>query len=141
MLEEQQLQELHEFVSGNRGWEQWPRWLAINASSLARQLDREQFARLKENPLEEIPVLLRDFSATVVSTSPTIVRDPIENDPAIRAIVDAAEAQAIEELGIHDDSQPGVCHRIWAAQTRILKETHGIEWRSPAELNEDVVFD
>ena len=141
MLEEKQLQALLEFCSGNKDWEQWPRWFAINASSLARQLDREQFARLKRDPHEEIPILLKGFQATIVSASPTIVRDPIENNPAIRAIIDTAEVHAIEELGIHDDSQPGTCHRIWKVQKRILKETHGIEWRCPADLNEDVIFD
>jgi hypothetical protein len=33
------------------------------------------------------------------------------------------------------------CHEYWAEKKRILKERHGLEWRSPAELNRHIIFD
>lgn len=141
MLDEYQLKTLYEFHSGNRSWEEWPRWLAIHAARMAKQLDREQFQRLKKNPQEEIPSILHGCTFEVSSTKPKLAHDPIEDDPATKELIDAAGEEAIAELGIKDFSQMGTCHLIWHAQKRILKEQHGIQWRSPAEMNQDVIFD
>jgi hypothetical protein len=35
----------------------------------------------------------------------------------------------------------GSCHILWGRQKQILEKRYGIKWRSPAEINPDVVFD
>ena len=35
----------------------------------------------------------------------------------------------------------GACHILWGRQQKILKEKYGIKWRSPDEMNPDVMFD
>lgn len=69
-------------------------------------------------------------------------RDPIEYDPKFRWMVDAAEKEAEAELVAR--GQPriyGYCHALWVVKKRILKEKYGITWRTPAEMNPDVMFD
>lgn len=35
----------------------------------------------------------------------------------------------------------GFCHIIWRHQKQILKRDYNIYWKSPAELNPDIIFD
>lgn len=35
----------------------------------------------------------------------------------------------------------GFCHKYWSAKKRILKEYFEIDWKSPEEMNPDVIFD
>jgi len=67
--------------------------------------------------------------------------DPKEYDPKYRSIIAAAETEAekiVADMGI---SGMGTCHAIWGEQKKILKEKHGIDWKSPAEMNPEVKFD
>jgi hypothetical protein len=87
------------------------------------------------------------------------LRDPIEDDPAIRPLfesvceevkqeVDAWHQQRIAEL---EQSAPavaelfrskrGLYHRHWARVKQLLWERYHIEWRSPGEMNPWVTFD
>ena len=34
----------------------------------------------------------------------------------------------------------GICHRYWHRKKELLKEC-GVDWKSPAEMNPDVIFD
>lgn len=34
----------------------------------------------------------------------------------------------------------GVCHSFWARKQQLLKQA-GIDWKTPAEMNPDVIFD
>jgi hypothetical protein len=88
-----------------------------------------------------------------------ILRDPIEDDPAVRPLFLAACEEATREVrewhGQHIAeleqrfpavadlfrSGRGLCHRTWARIKELLRERHGIEWRSPRELNPWVIFD
>jgi hypothetical protein len=88
-----------------------------------------------------------------------ILRDSIENDPTVRPLFLAAREEATGEVQEWhrrritelEQSAPAVasmlrsgrrlCHRIWARTKEILRERHGIEWRSPGEMNPWVVFD
>lgn len=88
-----------------------------------------------------------------------ILRDPLENDEAVGPIIRDVMAlvaehvrheheQRIEELRRTDPTMArflsigrGMCHRIWRETKLLLKSEHGIEWRSPAELNPDTMFD
>jgi hypothetical protein len=87
------------------------------------------------------------------------LHDPIEDDPAIRPLFlticeeatrEAEEwrRQRIAELERQSPAVAdlfrrgqGLCHRIWARTKALLRERHGIEWRSPAEMNPGVIFD
>jgi hypothetical protein len=88
-----------------------------------------------------------------------IMHDPIEDDPAIRPLflavceeatreIEELQHQEIDELNQQSpdvaellQSGRGKCHRIWARIKELLRERHGIEWRSPRELNPWVIFD
>ena len=62
--------------------------------------------------------------------------DPIEDDPAFRADLDAAAEAARLELIDHPmNGQNGFCHVFWASKKRILKERFGIDWRTPVEMD------
>lgn len=141
-LQEEQVQALHEFCSGARHWEQWPRWLAVNALRLAKQLPREQFSRLKKDPHSVIPEVLKDYPSPTLSASPVpvILRDPPEKDPAMLRIIEEAEGEAMRTLGVNL-GEVGICHQVWKLQKQILKEKHDIEWQSPADLNDEIIFD
>ena len=68
--------------------------------------------------------------------------DQLYEDPAMRARIKAAKQEA-EQLLEYDPlrGQMGFCHLYWATVKRILRERHGIDWKSPAEMNPDVFFD
>jgi len=35
----------------------------------------------------------------------------------------------------------GSCYVIWEAQQRMLREKHGIDWRSPTDMNPGIIWD
>lgn len=35
----------------------------------------------------------------------------------------------------------GYCHEVWFRQKKILKEKYGIDWKTPAEQNPDILYD
>jgi hypothetical protein len=88
-----------------------------------------------------------------------ICRDPLEESetigPIIRDVMKVVAERVrqeherrIEELRKTDPTMAGflsngrgMCHRIWHETKLQLELVHGIEWRSPAELNPDAMFD
>jgi hypothetical protein len=66
-------------------------------------------------------------------------RDPIEDDPAARPALEAADREADEV--VRHAPRGGKIHLYWDAKKQLLKEKHGIEWRSPAEMNPGWFFD
>lgn len=69
-------------------------------------------------------------------------KDPIEKTAAFRKVskeVDTEVDKILEAQGIL--GMMGSCHIAWAEKKRILKEKHGIDWRSPGEMNPDIMFD
>lgn len=69
-----------------------------------------------------------------------LLHDPIEDDEAIKVLVELAGAKADSEI----PSEPwslGRCHAVWARMKKILKDEHGITWYSPQEMNPFVRFD
>lgn len=59
-----------------------------------------------------------------------------------RALIKAAELEAEQLLAEHPlHGQIDYCHLHWATMKRILLERHGIDWKSPVEMNPDVFFD
>ena len=89
----------------------------------------------------------------------TILHDPIEDDPAVRPLFLAARVDAAREVAewhrqyvvemearspaVADmlRSGRGLCHRVWGRTKELMRERHGIDWRSPREMNPDVTFD
>jgi len=68
--------------------------------------------------------------------------DPIEDNPKIKLIVEAARKEAEKQLQAEGrEFMLGYCHMLWGRQQDILKEKHGIHWKSPAEMNPDAFFD
>ncbi len=67
-----------------------------------------------------------------------ILIDPIEQDSVFGTLINQARQQAESET---DYSGIGRCHLIWSRQAEILKDEHGIDWYSPAEMNPWVMFD
>lgn len=88
-----------------------------------------------------------------------ICRDPMEEDerigPIIRNVMTSVAVRVrqerelrIDELRKTDPAMAdflsvgrGMCHRIWHETKLQLESEHGIDWRSPAELNPDTMFD
>ncbi len=66
------------------------------------------------------------------------LRDPIELDEIFGPLVVAATAKAEQNV---EYKGMGACHMIWAEQAKILKEEHGIDWYSPAEMNPFSLYD
>jgi hypothetical protein len=68
--------------------------------------------------------------------------DPQERDPKKKKLIKAAEAEA--EYSMEQDGTielGGACHILWGRQQDILKEKYGINWRTPADMNPDIMFD
>ena len=87
------------------------------------------------------------------------LRDPMESHPEFGPVisrvleevrVEAEQAHRVRVAELEETSPAftvifryprGLCHHIWRdAQERLRKE-HGIEWRTPAEMNPGGVFD
>ncbi len=68
------------------------------------------------------------------------LRDPQEDDPKIKELVEQASVEAKENLGPLPQERGNV-HKQWAEMKRILKEKHNIDWKSPADMNPDSRFD
>ncbi len=70
------------------------------------------------------------------------MHDPQERDPKKRKLIKAAETEA--EYSMEQDGTirlDGACHILWGRQQAILREKYGIRWRTPAEMNPEVMFD
>ncbi len=69
-------------------------------------------------------------------------RDAIEETPEYKAVIVSVSKQADEELKTHIRYKDlGYCHVYWPVLQRILREEHGIGWRSPSVMNTGVKFD
>ena len=78
---------------------------------------------------------------------PKFKHDPIEDDPAIRPLLDAALAEAktivereFKEKGFPPDMM-GKAPGIWKRAAEIMRERHGIEWKCLTEMNPGLFVD
>lgn len=78
------------------------------------------------------------LAAKMLNPDERILRDPIEADPRFGKLVREAATRAQESI---KGEGMGTCHRIWAEQARILKDEHGIDWYSPAQMNPWILYD
>ncbi|MFM7014784.1 MAG: hypothetical protein ACKOX3_00505 [Bacteroidota bacterium] len=69
-------------------------------------------------------------------------RDWKEYIPYYKRKIDLAEQEADEILQkkflFRGD---GYCYQLWELQQKILKEKYKINWKSPADLNEHILYD
>ena len=65
--------------------------------------------------------------------------DAIENNPKYKDIFKTVDRMVAKEIG--SGGYMGYCHKYWYYKKKYLKEHYGIDWKSPAELNPDTMFD
>jgi hypothetical protein len=69
-----------------------------------------------------------------------LLQDPIEMDPrTIPLLLRAALETEAELEGCERGT--GFCHLYWQTKKRILQERYGVSWKSPAEMNPELIFD
>ena len=96
----------------------------------------------------------RDANLHSEPTKPLPERlDPLDFAPDYKALMESiselATDAAISEINekfpyknvTRGDLIMGLCHSIWYHKKRLLKELHGLEWSSPAELNPHIWYD
>ena len=80
-----------------------------------------------------------------------ILHDPVEDTPEFLQIKEELVCKmevfrdeykkesdrVYEEFGIW----PPISHKLWCKQKEILLRDYGIEWKTPAEMNPDIIFD
>ncbi len=67
--------------------------------------------------------------------------DPKEDDPILGPIIDKIYEEARQKLLAEKGSLGlGSCHEIWRKQKAILQGM-GIDWKTPGEMNPEVMFD
>ena len=68
-----------------------------------------------------------------------MLRDSIESTQAyIEAMKDIKPI--LNERFSDDTYVMGTCHAYWACKKELLKQ-RGIDWKSPSEMNPDIIFD
>ena len=69
-------------------------------------------------------------------------RDAVEEMPEFKAVIKAVRKQVNLELRGHPRCGGlGYCHVEWDTIQRILRDEHGIRWRTPPQMNRGVMFD
>ena len=63
----------------------------------------------------------------------------IVSQPLPPEIEEEVEKKVVKKIG--EGGYLGYCHSYWAEKKRILKEDYGIDWKTPGELNPEVLFD
>lgn len=123
----------------------------MNAGDQAGKVTPEQvmtYARATGQPdhlewaredLERMAPELRDRVLRACIDQTDVLVDPIEAEPALQAAFEAARKAAEAEVG--PPQGLGHCHRLWAAQQRVLRERYGITWYTPAEMNPNSCID
>lgn len=66
--------------------------------------------------------------------------DPLEKDPVYAEIIKKAEEEAEKNIA-RLAKKNGHSYFLWMEQKRILKDKYNLNWKSPAEMNPEVVFD
>lgn len=68
--------------------------------------------------------------------------DPVEDDPRYADVFKKINDEVNEALTEHPKKgSMGFVHIIWEMKKQILKQKYGINWKTPAELNPQVMFD
>ncbi|WP_146093461.1 hypothetical protein [Xanthomonas pisi] len=86
--------------------------------------------------LERMEPILRERVLEACRMRPkrsSVLRDPIESDPAMAHTIEATAMEAKEFIASRGPLQRGSVHAIWREQARILAERHHITWFSPSK--------
>ena len=67
--------------------------------------------------------------------------DPFEWTKEWDNLIDEVDAKVYENLGIPIERYLGFCHTFWEERKKVFKELYGIDWRTPAEMNPEAMFD
>ena len=70
--------------------------------------------------------------------------DPQEFDRRYKLQFEMADAEARNNLADHGIVWPnsgGYVYSFWPEKKRILKEKYNIDWKTPQELNPDMIWD
>ena len=68
--------------------------------------------------------------------------DSPEDDPSLAPLIEAADQEASQMLASHPArGELGYCHLHWKTMKEILRQRHGIEWKSPADRHPEISFD
>lgn len=68
-----------------------------------------------------------------------ILKDSVEKTEEYRRVMEEIQPVLDKEFP-KEDYRMGICHRIWMRKKRLLAQS-GIDWKTPAEMNPDVIFD
>ena len=135
------IDDLRPLASGERSWNVWDSWLEMSRVRASQVLDPKWYGRVASNPRTEVLRLLKTAGVAVVPVHPMRVeRDRLEDNEHFAAIMAEADRIAHQEAGETANAMGG-CHLVWRIKKRVLKEDFGLDWRSPSELNPDVLFD
>lgn len=73
----------------------------------------------------------------------SIKYDPLEDTEEYKNIADELERKIESYMRLNSISMTslGACHKYWGIKKEILIRDYNMDWKSPEELNEDVMFD
>jgi len=107
---------------------------AHRATGLGPLQAREHLSKLSDHHL-------RQFLTAIEQQSGPTYHDPIENDPSVAPLLAQVRLEAESLVAAEGGRRMGRCHRIWHIMQSTLRERHGIEWLTPAQMNPGVAFD
>lgn len=101
--------------------------------------------RLRPGPLFRTHLHINKNNTTKKEGITMLNQDPQEKNSKLKPIIKKAaeDAQQIvyKKYNLNKgEHQTGLCHEIWEEQKKILKEKN-IDWKSPPEMNPNVMFD
>ncbi|MBQ6276530.1 MAG: FHA domain-containing protein [Bacteroidales bacterium] len=68
--------------------------------------------------------------------------DKVELTDEYKSVIDEVEIEVDGKLKNHPRyKHMGYCHIFWGTKKKILKDKYGISWRTPSELNPNIIFD
>lgn len=69
-------------------------------------------------------------------------RDPIEQTEEFKKLIEKLqpELDAIDKEIEERDIGMGACHIYWAKKKELLRK-HGVDWKSPKDMNPNIMFD
>ena len=70
--------------------------------------------------------------------------DEIENKEEYKQIEEELHKKIKNKLelnGYDNEKELGFCHIYWGFKKEILKTDYNIDWKSPQELNPEIIFD
>ena len=72
-----------------------------------------------------------------------MIIDEVENTDEYKQIEEELDERIrlqIKAMG-YNENMFGICHLYWEIKKEILELEYGIDWKSPEELNPDIIFD